>query len=120
MVNPWRVDVPNEAADALLESLSLGPIVDEAGRRLLTEARIDRFNGFSIDIFADEHPPPHFRVSYAGETANFRITDGEKLNGGLDRYLRNIRKWQKENRDLLVDSWNRLRPTDCPVGAVRV
>jgi hypothetical protein len=120
MVSSWRVDVPGEAANALFESLNLGPIVNEAGHRLLTEARVDRFNGFSIDIFADEHPPPHFRVSYAGETANFRITDGERLNGGLDRYLRNIRKWYKENRELLIQSWNRLRPSDCTVGEVRV
>jgi hypothetical protein len=120
MVTEWRVPVEETLAEALRRSLTDGPIVDDEGRRLLTEARVDAFNGFRVDIFADEHPPPHFRVSYGGETANYRITDGLKLNGGLDRYQRNIRDWHAKHHDLLISTWNRLRPSDCTVGEVRV
>jgi Domain of unknown function (DUF4160) len=118
VVEGWRVAVPELVSAALFESLRLGPMVDDQGRRLLGEAKVARFDGFKVEIFADEHPPPHFRVSYSGETANFRITDCVKLNGALRRYERNIRDWHATNRAILVESWNAHRPTDCPLGPV--
>jgi hypothetical protein len=69
-----------------------------------------------IEIFANEHPPPHFRVKYAGETANYRIRDCEQLNGGLRRHYRVIRDWHSKNKPALIDAWNNFRPSDCPVG----
>ena len=69
-----------------------------------------------IEVFANEHPPPHFRVKYAGETANYRIGDCEQINGGLQRYYRIIRDWHSKHKAKLVESWNTFRPTDCPVG----
>jgi len=119
MVKTWQVPIDPQLQAELHRSLNAGPIVDDQGRRLLTEAKVDEFGGFCVDIFADEHPPPHFRVRYQGKTANYRITDGTKLNGELDRYQRNIREWYADNRTKLIDAWNRLRPTDCPVGVVK-
>jgi hypothetical protein len=71
---------------------------------------------FKIEVFANEHPPPHFRVQYAGETANYRIKDCQQLNGGLLRYERLIRKWHSKNKPKLIEAWNNFRPSDCPVG----
>src|SRR5438309_9985456 len=50
-----------------------------------------------IEVFANEHPPPHFRVNYAGETANYRISDCQQLNGGWSRHCRVIRNWHSIN-----------------------
>jgi hypothetical protein len=116
MVSRWEVRVEGPAVDELLEDLAAGPIVDDHGTRLLTEQRVAEIDGLTIHIFADEHPPPHFCVKYCGESANFRISDGTKLNGRLDRFERNIRRWHKANRSLLIQQWNTLRPSDCPVG----
>jgi hypothetical protein len=113
------VPVEGKIADELLADLRSGPIVDDKGRRFLTEAKVGAFGGFRVDIFADEHPPPHFRVQYAGQTANYRISDGAKINGGLDRFQRNIHQWYLSNRDLLISKWNTMRPSDCPVGVFR-
>jgi hypothetical protein len=81
---------------------------------------VARVYGLSIKIKADEHPPPHFHVSYQGEDASFSILDGVRLPGvkGLERYERTIRSWWQKNQNLLVDKWNVLRPTDCPVGLI--
>jgi hypothetical protein len=69
-----------------------------------------------IEIFANEHPPPHFRAKYGGETGNYRIRDCEQLNGGLRRHYRVIREWHSKNKPKLIAAWNNFRPSDCPVG----
>jgi hypothetical protein len=119
-MSEWSVEFSNEQAlRQLEESLWQGPMLDGSGIRLLTEREVDRIGGLKVEVCSDEHPPPHFRVSYQGETANYRISDGTELNGGLDRDSRNIRKWHAKNKALLVDEWNQSRPTDCPVGEYR-
>lgn len=59
-----------------------------------------------IVIQGDEHPPPHFHVRAAGESASFYITDGNRLPNmsGLNRYDKNIRKWWKQNKGNLIFS----------------
>jgi hypothetical protein len=76
--------------------------------------------GLRVVIFADEHPPPHFRVEYQGENASFTIMDCQRLRGniGLERFDRHVRKWWVENRALLIEKWNKFRPIDCPVGPI--
>ncbi len=82
----------------------------------LSKARVGQFAGFSVHIFSDEHPPPHFRVNYAGETADYTIRDCQQIRGGLRKHYRRIRAWHARNKEQLVIAWNELRPTDCPVG----
>jgi len=119
LVAEWSILVDENITSSLLHSLNQGPIVNERGQRLLTEAQVARFDGLRVDIFANEHPPPHFRISCAGVTANYRISDGTKLNGALDKYERNVRAWYSQHRDLLIQCWNDRRPSDCPVGEFR-
>ncbi len=90
----------------------------ETGTRDTLEFLVDRFAGLRVEVFAREHSPPHFRVSVNGETANYRISDCAQLNGGLRRYYSEVRGWHAdaENKQMLIKAWNRLRPTDCPVG----
>ena len=71
-----------------------------------------------IEIFADEHPPPHFRVKFKNKTANFSIKDCAPLNGDtvVKRNIKEIKKWWRDHKQDLIDTWNDSRPADCPVG----
>ncbi len=116
----WLVQISDEeAVQELTESFREGPIIDDQGRRPMNEAQVDRVNGLKIEVFADEHPPPHFRVTYQGLTANYRISDCGQINGGLARFYRNVRRWHTKHKTTLIDAWNQRRPTNCPVGPYR-
>ena len=116
----WTVPITDERAlQELEESLYQGPIIDDQGRRFLTEAQVARLGGLKIEVFSVEHPPPHFRVSFQGQTANYQISDCCQMNGGLQKFYRNIRQWHAEHKQELIDAWNRFRPTNCPVGVYR-
>src|SRR5947209_6957395 len=82
------------------------PFSPQCSGELYNRLMFDRFGGLKIEIFANEHPPPHFRVICAGETANYRINDCEQLNGGLRRYYRVIRDWHSKNKPKLIEAWN--------------
>lgn len=118
-MSEWIVLATPDLVESLSADFQHGPILDDQGRRLLTEETVQNLDGLKIQIFSDEHPPPHFRVSYAGETANFSIKDCTKLNGGLKKWERNIRAWHADNKGKLIEVWNKTRPSDCPVGMYR-
>src|SRR5712692_6963238 len=74
---------------------------------------IERFHGLRIEVFSNEHPPPHFRVRCAEDMANYRIRDCEQLNGGLRKYHPVIRDWHSRHKSKLIEAWNNSRPSDC-------
>lgn len=82
------------------------------------EFLVVKVNGFKAEIFADEHPPPHFRISVGSSTANYTIDEFHFMNGDGEvlRYEKIVRRWWEENKDDLIETWNRTRPSDCPVG----
>ncbi|WP_346912440.1 DUF4160 domain-containing protein [uncultured Roseibium sp.] len=119
----YVVAVPDAVVDELEKSFSQGPI-DSHGRQEpehSIEFIVSLNQGMKIEIFAREHPPPHFRVKYKGGTANFAIADCRVLNGDghVLKYKRNVRLWWKTNKPKLIKAWNETRPADCPVGAYR-
>lgn len=114
----WIVEAPTEALEALEQSFFNGPI-DERGLSPLLEKKIAQIKGLKVEIFANEHPPPHFRISYQGEVANYRISDGERINGELGKWDRNVKKWHEQNKSTLIKQWDEMRPRDCPVGKYR-
>jgi Domain of unknown function (DUF4160) len=83
------------------------------------ELLVDRFGALKIEVFAREHPPPHFRIKCGSESANYKISDCTQLNGGLRREYRAIREWHRENKGKIIAAWNEHRPADCPVGEYR-
>lgn len=123
MMKTWEVEVPSKDLAELQESFDLGPIVTDEGWRLALEHVVARIpvGKLRVIIYADEHPPPHFLVDCAEGSRRFKINDCAPLDehGDLENYLRNIRRWHSKNKQLLIDVWNRTRPTDCPVGAYR-
>ncbi len=86
-----------------------------------TRALVDHFNGLKVEIFSQEHPPPHFRVKYQESTANFRISDCYMINGSgaILKREKEIKNWWKTNKQNLIDIWNIRRPSNCPVGIYR-
>lgn len=116
----WVVNFKDEeCVKELHNSFEQGPMLNESGRRKLEEKVFDKLGGLKIEVFADEHPPPHFRVSCAGESNSYSLETGEPLYKEpktLARFRHNIRSWHKKNKDKLISHWNDFRPTDCPVG----
>ncbi len=115
MPKEWIIEAPIEVIENLAKSFQFGPILGD-GSRQLNEELVTHLNGLKIQIFSKEHPPPHFRVIYNGETANYKISDCTKLNGGLNKWYRNIKKWHEINKFKLVQVWDETRPSDCTVG----
>ena len=72
-----------------------------------------------VYVLADEHPPPHFHVKYNGESNSFSLADGTPMHpsNGLKPFFKNISKWYKINKKAVIESWNKNRPDNCPVGA---
>jgi hypothetical protein len=71
---------------------------------------VDRIHGLRIEVFAREHPPPHFRVSIGHESANYRISDCSQLNGGLQREYSVIRDWHRAHKLLVPKILTRSIP----------
>jgi hypothetical protein len=116
----WIVGFQDQTAvGQLKDSLSAAERRDARPAGDALERLVDRFGALRIEVFAREHPPPHFRVICGGESANYRIADCHQLNGGLRREYRIVREWHAQNKDKLIDAWNRHRPSDCPVGEYR-
>ena len=112
----WIVEVPDSAVADLEASLNQGPIIDDEGRRYLVEREVDRIGNLKIYIYSDEHPPPHFLVKCSEGSCRFEISDCSALDNGLEKFRRNIKQWHKKNKQLLINTWNESRPSDCPVG----
>lgn len=117
----------NECVNALGESLDSGPIhklkeeTDGIHEEVFLQKQlVSRFGAFAVHIYADEHAPPHFHVEYNGDSNSFSIETGEPLhpNNGLSRYFRNVKKWYRKSRPILIDAWNNTRPSDCVVGPI--
>lgn len=87
--------------------------------KLATAKRVGQVGGLKIFIYADEHPPPHFRVCYQGASANYRISNCERLTPGFGRHDRIVQEWHGPNKQKLITEWDNTRPTDCTVGRYR-
>lgn len=111
----WRLESIT-LSDSITKDFNLGPIIDSAGRRLITEATIGYIGPAKVEIFSNEHPPPHFRVIFNNHTANFKISDCTKINGSLGKFEKNVTEWHKVNKTKIIEEWNSRRPSNCPVG----
>jgi hypothetical protein len=117
----WIIEFLDKDAASKLQLMleaDLAPAA-KSGRVEIIKYLVSRVKNLKIEVFANEHPPPHFRVSANGETANYRIDTCAQLTGGLERHHGTIKRWHKENRPLLIEAWNRMRPSNCPVGPYR-
>ena len=105
----------------ILEALlSEGFAVWTDGRLYRIKVFVAAIDGLKIEIFSREHPPPHFHLSGGDIDATFSILDCTRLTGQIGgREKRLIEWWHARSRRLLVETWNRTRPSDCPVGPIQ-
>ena len=63
-------------------------------------------NGIKIELYFDEHPPPHFHARYAEFVAQIDMVTLEIIKGSLPRpQLRTIQAWASPRRGALQRAW---------------
>jgi hypothetical protein len=126
-MNPYEeIESQIESAGSLDEDARVLDILLFEGYAVWTDGSlvnikqlVARVDGLKIEIFAREHPPPHFHVSAGKIDATFSLADGSLLNGRVSSRERElIQWWYTRSRPLLIKTWNETRPTDCPVGPI--
>lgn len=64
------------------------------------------FGGFVIQMYFNDHNPPHVHVASPDETALVKIADGGLLAGSIKAaVLARARDWIAEHRDELLVKW---------------
>ena len=109
----------DDSAEVLFFLLSRGFSVWTDGRLYNIKQLVARVDGIKIEVFAREHPPPHFHIEGGGIDATFSIRDCSLIDGrinGRERAL--VEWWYKRSRSVLVKAWNNSRPANCPVGPI--
>jgi len=67
---------------------------------------ISRFLGIIIQMFFDEHNPPHFHARYNDTKATFDIKTLNILEGNLPIKVRNlIVEWADQHKQELLEDW---------------
>lgn len=120
------IDERTRQAKSLEEGAATLAILFSDGYNVLPDGRlynikelVARTGGLTIHVYANEHPPPHFHVCAGDLDVSFSILDGEVTEGRIDgRRRRLVAWWYARSRPLLIETWNRTRPIDCPVGPV--
>jgi len=108
-----------DSAEILEILLSGGFSVWEDGSLYNIKQLVARVNGLRIEVFSNEHPPPHFHISGGDIDATFSIVDCEHLEGKIGRREKALVEWwYQRSRQCLIDAWNNSRPSDCTVGSV--
>ena len=109
----------DEIAEGLEILFSNGFSVGEDGNLYSIKQQVGRVNGLKIEIYPNEHPPPHFHVKTGDVSASFSIDDCQLLEGKVGhREKALINWWYVRSRKVLVKTWNDTRPTDCKVGPI--
>ncbi|MFV1601737.1 MULTISPECIES: DUF4160 domain-containing protein [unclassified Phaeobacter] len=114
----------DNCTEDLLSSLNLADLMDPRSRKSSASTGpymdfiVARFRDIKIEIYAKEHPPPHFHVKTNAGNASFEISNCRLIEGDavLARRQKEIRKWHETNKQKLIATWNETRPSDCPVG----
>lgn len=71
---------------------------------------ISRFFGIVIQMYYNDHDPPHFHVRYSGQRALIGIEDLSVLGGNLTpRALSLVREWAELHRAELIEDWSLAR-----------
>jgi hypothetical protein len=68
---------------------------------------ISRFFGIVIQMFWDEHPPPHIHVRYGGHVGAVEIDSGSVIAGRLpSRVCGLVAEWVDLHRSELLLDWD--------------
>ena len=68
---------------------------------------ISRFYGIAIEMFWNDHAPPHFHARYAEWEASISIATLEVLHGELPRHAMALTlEWAAVHRTELMENWD--------------
>lgn len=68
---------------------------------------ISRYLGIIIQIYYDDHNPPHFHARYGNKKASFEINTLNLLEGELPIRVRNlVTEWADLHKNELIEDWN--------------
>ena len=71
---------------------------------------ISRFFGIVIQMYYNDHDPPHFHARYSGQKALIGIEDLAIIGGHLSpRTLSLVREWAALHQGELVEDWKLAR-----------
>lgn len=125
-MSPWEYSIAKASTvDDLLivleRFLSSDDYIEEDNGEVYvveTRVRLDVVSGYKVEIYPDEHPPPHFHiVKDSRRLAAYTISDCRRLSGNLPSGIeRKIRFWHERARDKLSKSWSDTRPGECDAG----
>ena len=75
---------------------------------------IHRQQGWKVQIFANDHAPPHVHLVSAGHKLVVEIASGAVLRGAdaSVRALEEGRSWVRANSSLLLEEWKRIVERD--------
>ncbi|MEZ4850870.1 MAG: DUF4160 domain-containing protein [Bacteroidia bacterium] len=69
-----------------------------------------RFDGIKIDLYFNDHVPPHFHAIYAEYEELIEIQTLQTYQGTLPtRQHKKVIKWAEENQQILMEIWESLR-----------
>ena len=65
------------------------------------------FNGIIIQMYFEDHDPPHVHAIYARSKALVRIRDGEIVRGSLPRkQAKLVKYWVRLRQAELMENWH--------------
>ncbi|MXY22311.1 MAG: DUF4160 domain-containing protein [Dehalococcoidia bacterium] len=73
---------------------------------------LSRFLGMVVQMYADDHPGPHFHIRYEGQNAAVFYLRSMRLRNDRGRLpasqARAIRGWAELHEEELLENWERL------------
>jgi hypothetical protein len=70
---------------------------------------ISRFYGIVIQMYGEDHPPPHFHARYGSQAAMIGINPIGVLHGTLERRaLSMVLEWAALHQEELLTNWKLL------------
>ncbi|MEZ5044987.1 MAG: DUF4160 domain-containing protein [Saprospiraceae bacterium] len=68
-------------------------------------------DGIKIDLYYNDHVPPHFHAIFAEFEELIEIKSLETYRGNLpSKQHKKVIKWAKKNQSILMEIWESMRP----------
>lgn len=75
---------------------------------------ISRFYGIIIQMFFNDHNPPHFHVTYGEYRAVITIEDGIVEGNMTSKALKLVFEWMEIHKEELLENWKLAQNGELP------
>ena len=88
------------------------------GELLESRHLVEKIGRIKIEIYSNEHPPPHFHISMHNAKASLRLDNCDIIEntGFKASQIKTVQTWFLKSKERLIEVWNETRPSDCVVG----